>query len=282
MGSLENQVALITGGASGLGLAIVERFLEEGAKVVVLDKSEVGLGALEERRDPRVVGVAGDVRSMTDNLQAVEACVEHFGRLDCAIGNAGIWDFNAAIVDLAQDLLAPGFDEVFQTNVLGYLNLAKAALPALVESKGSITYTLSNAAFHPAGGGALYTASKHAVVGLVKQLAYEFAPNVRVNGVAPGAIPTNLRGPKSLGLHDAEFPVAMFREVAPGLLPVGCLPGGEDYAGAYVLFASRRDHVPSTGTVLNHDGGFSAAGLDRCRAGDDLPEKLGIKQELQS
>src|SRR3546814_13245073 len=84
-------------------------------------------------------------------------------------------------------------DELFGVNVKGYVLLAKASLPALVRSGGSLVYTVSNAGFDPAGGGVLYTASKHAVVGLIRQLAFEFAPPVRVNGVAPGPIDTALR-----------------------------------------------------------------------------------------
>lgn len=270
MARLNDEMVLISGGASGLGLAIVQRFIEEGASVGVLDKSADALESLRQQYGDQIVTVEGDVRSYASNEKAVAKCVSHFGKLDCVIGNAGIWDYNISLVDLEPDLLQQSFDELFQVNVLGYLNLAKAALRHLVHSKGSIIYTLSNAAFHPAGGGAIYTATKHSVVGLVKQLAYELAPHVRVNGVAPGIIPTRLKGPDSLGMAQAEFPVEMFSRMAPEVLPVGLMPSCEDYTGAFVFFASRRDNVPATGTVLNHDGGFNAAGLTQPRAGDDL------------
>lgn len=279
MGALENQIALVSGGASGLGLAIVERFVEEGARVAVLDKSVDRLDELAERLPDSVTVIAGDVCSLDDNQRAVRICLEAYDRLDCAIGNAGIWDYGTALVDIPACSLETGFDELFHVNVLGYLNMAKAALSALVSSRGSLIYTLSNAAFHPAGGGVLYTATKHAVVGVVKQLAHELAPHVRVNGVAPGAIPTSLKGPESLGLEDAKFPVDMFRDMVPKLLPIGVLPECHDYAGAYVFFACRRDHIPVTGTILNNDGGYSAIGLVSGRGGDDLPDRLNVEKD---
>src|SRR3546814_8711362 len=77
---------------------------------------------------------------------------------------------------------------MFAIIVKGYILAAKAALPALYKSKGSAIFTVSNAGFYPGGGGVLYTAGKHAVIGLVKQLAHEWGPRIRVNGIAPGGI----------------------------------------------------------------------------------------------
>ncbi len=280
MGRLDGQVVLVTGGASGLGAAIVERCITEGANVGVLDRSATGCDALSARLGERVVCVAGDVRTYQANERAVAACVNRFGRLDTAIGNAGIWDYSVPLVDLPADTLASAFDELFQVNVLGYLLLAKAALGPLVQSRGALTYTVSNAGFWPSGGGPLYTATKHAVVGLVRQLAFEFAPHVRVNGVAPGAIDTQLKGPASLGMEERRFPGAAMAERAPGFVPIGRMPTPAEYAGAYVFFACREDNVPATGTVLNHDGGFGVRGLGPTpRGGDDLAAKLGLAED---
>lgn len=272
---LENQSVLITGGASGLGLAIVERFIEEGARIAVLDRSAEGCATLESRFGDAVVAIAGDVRSVEDNEKAVAQCVNAFGKLDCAIGNAGIWDFNLSLVDMPGEKLPDAFDELFRINVLGYINLAKAAMKPLVQSNGSMIFTVSNAGFYPAGGGVLYTATKHAVVGVIRQLAYEYAPHVRVNGVAPGAISTQLKGPASLDMQDRTIPGADFERGAAGFVPLARMPTPAEYAGAYVFFASRQDNVPSTGTILNHDGGFGIRGLGPVpRGGDGLPDKL--------
>ena len=274
---LKDQSVLITGGASGLGLAIVERFVAEGARLAVLDRSAEGCAELESRFGDVITTFVGDVRSLQDNEAAVAQCVKSFGKLDCVIGNAGIWDFNLPLVDLPADKLADAFDELFQINVLGYINLARAALKQLVQAKGSMIFTVSNAGFLPAGGGVLYTATKHAVVGVIRQLAYECAPHVRVNGVAPGAISTQLRGPRSLDMQARTIPGAAFEKGAANFVPLGKMATPAEYAGAYVFFASREDNVPSTGAILNHDGGFGVRGIGAVpRGGDDLLDKLNI------
>ena len=132
MGTLDGEVVLISGGASGLGRAIVARFLEEGARLAVFDRSAERLEELVAGDADRIEAVVGDVRSIADNQRAVDACVARFGKLDCAIGNAGIWDYSVSLDDLPADRIDDAFDELFQVNVKGYLNLAKAALPALV------------------------------------------------------------------------------------------------------------------------------------------------------
>jgi cis-2,3-dihydrobiphenyl-2,3-diol dehydrogenase len=264
---------LITGGASGLGAAIVARFLEEGARVGVLDRSEAHLRDLAGRFNA-VVTSHGDVRSLADNERAVKAVVERFGGLDVFVGNAGIWDFGRSLVDLPPDKIDAAFDEVIGVNVKGYLLGAKAALPALASSGGTMIFTVSNAGFYPDGGGPLYTASKHAAVGLVRQLAFELAPHIRVNGVAPGAIPTDLRGPASLGMEERSIASVPLAEALKGVLPLDEVPAPDDYTGAYVYLASRRDSGVATGTIVNIDGGFGARGVGRTRGGDRLLERL--------
>lgn len=276
---LRDEVILISGGASGLGRAVVDRLLEEGARVGVLDRSARGLAELAAARGDAVVGVEGDVRSLADNRRAVAACVSRFGKLDCAIGNAGIWDFSTDLLALPDEAVDRAFDEVFHINVKGYLLLAKAALEALVESRGSMIFTISNAGFYPDGGGPLYTASKHAAVGLVRQLAFELAPRVRVNGVAPGGISTDLRGPDSLGMAQRSIADIDLARTAPERVPIGLLPAARDYAAAYVFFACRADNVPATGSILNYDGGFGIRGLRRTMGGRDLPERIAARDE---
>ena len=272
---LGGQVAIVTGGASGLGKAIVERFVREGARVAVLDRSEDGCAELTSALGDSVHCVIGDVRSIADNHRLVEACVKRFGKLDCAVGNAGIWDYNATLARLPSDKLSDVFHELFDINVLGYMAIAKASLKPLVASHGSMIYTVSNAGFLSGGGGMLYTASKHAVVGMIRQLAWELAPHVRVNGVAPGAIATRLRGPETLDMHERVFPGDAMSAAADSFVPIGHMPTAAEYAGAYVFFACREDNVPATGTILNHDGGFGVRGLGATpRGGGSLLDDL--------
>lgn len=275
MGVLQGEVALVTGGASGLGRAIVARFVEEGARVAVVDRSADKLRDLHDEFGTAVVTHAGDVRSLADNKAAVALAVERFGKLDCAIGNAGIWDYSVTLDDMADEQIDAAFDELFGVNVKGYLMLAKAALPALVRSKGSLVYTVSNAGFDPAGGGVLYTASKHAVVGVIRQLAFEFAPAVRVNGVAPGPIDTDLRGPAALGLSDKAISSVDLPKVAAPVVPLARVPATAEYAGSYVYFASRRDSAPATGGVLICETGIGVRGIGIVSAGTGLVSKYG-------
>ncbi|MEM7221057.1 MAG: SDR family NAD(P)-dependent oxidoreductase [Pseudomonadota bacterium] len=282
--SLHDEAILITGGASGLGRAIVERLLAAGARVAVFDRAPPAIDELREANagawgEGRLIAHSGDVRSYADNAAAVAACVDTFGRLDCAIANAGIWDFNKPLVDLAPDALDDAFDELFHVNVKGGLLLARAALAALVDSRGSLLFTVSNAGFYSAGGGPLYTATKHAVVGLIRQLAFELGPHVRVNGVAPGAIDTNLRGAAALGQAERVIPGARLQASMPDLSPVGVMPSAHEYAAAYAFFADRENNVPATGVVLNFDGGWGVRGIGQVRQGDALPEKLGIDRD---
>ncbi|GAA3233367.1 3-(cis-5,6-dihydroxycyclohexa-1,3-dien-1-yl)propanoate dehydrogenase [Dactylosporangium siamense] len=255
MGWLEGQAVLVTGAGSGLGRAIVDRFVAEGARVLAFDRSAEKLTAVKAEHAAAVEVVAGDVRSPHDNQHAVETAVEAFGRLDTFIGNAGLWDFNGSLLDTPADRLDQGFDELFGVNVKGYLLGAKAAAPALRESGGSVVLTLSNAAFFPAGGGPLYVASKHAGVGLVRQLAYELAPEVRVNAVAPGGMDTDLRGPESLGLATTRIGQAFpINDVMRQASALHIAPGAEDYVGAYVLLAAKAQSSTITGAVIDASG----------------------------
>lgn len=282
MSILRGEVALITGGASGLGRAIVDRFVEEGAKVVVFDRAKERLEMIEDRHDQSVAVCAGDVRSASDMQKGVDLAVRRFGKIDCAIGNAGIWDYNTSLDDMPAATIDQAFDEMFHVNVKGYLHLAKAALPALVRSKGALVFTVSNAGFDPNGGGCLYTASKHAVVGLIRQLAFEMAPSVRVNGVAPGPIDTDLRGPQALGLQDTPISSINLAELAPAAVPLARVPAPEEYAGAYVFYASRHDSMPATGGVLACETGIGVRGIGVTSGGAGLEQKYMHGEETAS
>ncbi len=269
---LDGLVTLITGGASGLGRAVAERFVAEGGSVVVLDRSESKLAELTARYKGRIHAVVGDVRDLDAHKRAVAEATSAFGRLDVLVGNAGIWDYGCALVDLPENAIDAAFDELIGINVKGYLFAAKAALPALVASRGSMIFTVSNAGFYPDGGGPLYTASKHAAVGLIRQLAFECAPHVRVNGVAPGAIATDLRGPRALDMANRSIGEVLVADMMKGKLPIDRLPAPEDYAAAFVFFAAAAESGQATGSIVNIDGGFAARGVARVRGGDSLTE----------
>ena len=270
MGWLDSKVALVTGGASGLGRTIVERFVQEGARVAILDRARERSEALASQLGSNVAAIVGDVTMLADNRRAVDETVRRFGKLDCFVGNAGIWDFNMSVADLPDDRIGTAFDELFGVNVKGYLLGAKAAYRELAKTRGCIIYTVSNAGFYPCGGGPLYTASKHAVVGLIRQLAYELAPKIRVNGVAPGAIPTDLRGPKSLEMAERSIASIPLKEAVERGLPLGKLPEPRDYTGSYVLLASPENSSTATGGVIICEGGIGIRGFVDAAGGRNL------------
>lgn len=273
---LTGEVVLITGGASGLGRALVDRFVAEGAHVAVLDKSAERLQQMESDHGDSVLGIVGDVRSLEDQKQAASRCVAKFGKIDTLIPNAGIWDYSMALVDLPEESIDAAFDEVFHINVKGYIHAVKACMPALVASRGNVIFTISNAGFYPNGGGPLYTAAKHAIVGLVRELAFELAPYVRVNGVGPGGINSDLRGPSSLGMGGKAISTLPLADMLKSVLPIGRMPEAEEYTGAFVFFATRGDAAPATGALLNYDGGLGVRGFFSGAGGNDLLEKLNI------
>ncbi|GAB6919765.1 3-phenylpropionate-dihydrodiol/cinnamic acid-dihydrodiol dehydrogenase [Rhodococcus erythropolis] len=270
---LKDEVVLVTGGCAGLGRAIVDRFVCEGARVAVLDRSVAGLEELRAAHGDAVVAVEGDVRYLDSHKETVAKCVETFGKLDCYIGNAGVWDYSTALVEIPEDRLDEAFDEMYSINVKGYLLGVKAALGALYASRGSVIFTVSNAGFYPAGGGALYTGAKHAIVGMVKQLAYELGPHIRVNGIAPGGLGgSDLRGLKALDLAEVSLSKVPLGDMLKDILPTGQMASAEESTGAYVFFATRSETVPLTGSVLNYDGGIGVRGMSEANRGDLLDQ----------
>jgi len=256
MGWLDGQVALVTGGGSGIGRAVVARFIAEGARVGVMERVATRAEQLRSEFGDKVIGIAGDVANLADNKRAVAETVHAFGQLDVFVGNAGIFDVYASVADLPEEQLAQAYDELFGVNVKGVIFGVRAALPELRKTQGSVVLTASVAGLNSGGGGALYTASKHAVVGLIRELAVELAPDVRVNGVAPGGTMTDLRGLQSLGNDDrSQFANPGVEERLRGGNPMHLALMPDDLAGAYLFLASRANAHAITGTILTVDGG---------------------------
>src|SRR5262245_57880887 len=121
MGWLDGQVALVTGGGSGIGHAIVARFIGEGARLGVLDRVPARIDTLQAKFGKSLVAIGGDVVRLADNKRAVAATVDAFGRLDIFVGNAGVFDRAIPLADIPEDTLARACDEPFDVNVKGYL-----------------------------------------------------------------------------------------------------------------------------------------------------------------
>lgn len=248
MGWLDGTTALVTGAGSGIGAAVTRRFVEEGARVVACDVVAERLAALQSDLGDAVVTAHADVRKPVDNHRVVALALERFGKLDTFVGNAGIWDGKRRLSDLSDEELEAGFDEVFALDVKGYFLGAKAARAAVAAARGSMVFTLSTSSYYVGGGGPIYIAAKHATLGLVRGLAYEFAPEIRVNGVAPSGTPTAMANPQSIGGQSSGTP----RATPNNLLRLQV--AADDHAGAYVLLASKYGRN-MTGTVIDSDGG---------------------------
>jgi len=283
MGALEGEVALVTGGGSGIGRAVVDRYIEEGARVGIVDIVQERLSEVAATHGDSVTCILGDVTKLEDNRRAIRQTVEVFGKLDVFVANAGLGDAFREIVDIPEEDVAKVYDEIFDLNVKAVILGSRVAVPELLKTEGSIIVTLSNSSFYPDGGGVMYIASKHAALGVVRQLAHEFAPFIRVNGVSPGATKTDIRMPMSFGLdergqrirthtHPSNADAAVER-----VTPLRMHAAPADHAGAYVLVASRRDGRAMTGSVVKTEAGLGVRGLRRVRGGDDLKKRvLGV------
>ena len=256
-GWLQGKRGLVVGAGSGIGRAVVSAFRAEGAKVAVLERDS---GKCERLRQelPDVPVVEGDAVTREANERAVAAAVDAFGGLDTLVNCVGIFDFYKGLSDIDAGDLSSAFDEMFRTNVLSHLQSVKAAVPALRAAAGSsIVLTESTSSYHPGRGGALYVSAKFAVRGLVATLAHELAPQIRVNGVAPGGtLNTDLRGLASLGLEDARLDdnPDRARDLA-ARAPLNVALTGEDHAWSFVFLASGRSRG-ITGETVHPDGGF--------------------------
>lgn len=263
MQMLEDHVVLITGAGSGLGLGLARYFLEDGARVALFEIASAKVESLRAEFGDQALIVQGDVTKVEDILACKAAIAERFGVLDAVVGAHGIFDGMVRLKDTPIEKIGALFDEVFHINVKGNILLARAFVDMLEARDGAIVLTASSAAYAADGGGLIYSASKGAVRSVVNQLAFEFSPRVRVNGVAPSGIANSqLRGPEALGMQNqlqSDIPKDMFldkfRELA--LLPE--LPTPEDHGPMYAFLASRHNKIMTGQTVLADQGVLNRA-----------------------
>jgi NAD(P)-dependent dehydrogenase (short-subunit alcohol dehydrogenase family) len=253
MGQLEGKVAIVTGAASGIGLATAELFLSEGARVALVDKEQTSLGRLREAlSSDRAIYLAADVSSAAETEHYVRAAASRFGRIDVAVLNVGIAGELTSIADSTVE----NFDRVIAVNVRGtWLGLHNVIPEMRKSGGGSIVITASTAGFRAgAPNRAPYVTSKHAVVGLMRSAAAECAPfGIRVNSVSPGGVDTPMTA--SIKEIFGEEKAAAIRAQFESTIPLKRLASPAEIAEAILFFASDRSRY-CTATNLMVDGGL--------------------------
>ncbi len=263
----KEKIALITGGASGIGRASALRFASEGASIVIADIN--GQEAQLVAREIEALGgvclvVQADVTSEPDNARAVSETIERFGRLDVVFANAGIGGG-----DRVADLALERWQAVIDTNLLGVFLTCKQSIPALIESGGGaiVNMASSMAGWDATEQGAAYMASKEAVVGLTRSLAVQLGGHgIRVNAICPGVIQTPMG--RAAGLTDAEI-AARYRRFAQRI-PLRRVGQPEDVAAA-VAFLASDDARHITGSTLLIDGGQTLQSWSNAPEGEAYP-----------
>jgi 3-oxoacyl-[acyl-carrier protein] reductase len=241
---LKDRVAIVTGGGSGFGAAICRRFVEEGAKVVLVDcRADRGDAIAGEIG---AIFVEADVASDADARRMIATAVEHFGRLDIVVNNAGAPQAPTPIADTDEH----DFDRLMAVNAKAIALAAKHAVPILRRQGGGVILnTVSVAAIRPRPNLAAYNASKGAALVLSKSLAIELAPDrIRVNAVCPGPADTPMLATFVGGESEAHR-AAFLQSIPLGRL---CAPG--DVASTMVFLASDEASF-ITGAVIEVDGG---------------------------
>jgi NAD(P)-dependent dehydrogenase (short-subunit alcohol dehydrogenase family) len=243
---------VITGGAGSIGLATAQVFLDEGARVVLVDRHADRLAEAAASLAPaEVQSITADVTCVADIQRLVQCAIEHCGRIDVLFSNAGTFGGVASIEHFAEDI----FDAVYRVHVRGAFLLAKYAVPHMPRGS-SIVITSSIVGTRGDPGAYAYVTAKHAQVGLMRCLAKDLAPRgIRVNTVHPGPIDNDFQHHVEAGLSKAmgRDATAFFDDI----IPLGRHGRALEIAEAVLYLASDRSSF-TTGSLLMADGGLSA------------------------
>ena len=249
---LNGKSIVVTGASSGMGKAIVERFAKEGARIIAVARRKERLEELAEQLKDSggtVIPFVGDVSRQETVEAAIDLAVEKFGRLDVLINNAGIMDDMSPIGDVKTEKI----DQVFAVNVYGPMYAMRKAVRVFLDQGdgGNIINVASFGALRTAAG-AVYGASKAALVSLTKNTAYMYMPNgIRCNAIAPGGIATEISASMGMPNMNGYNRIKNVMATAPA-------PGSADQIASAALFLASEDSGYVNGDVLLVDGGWAA------------------------
>lgn len=251
---LSGRTALITGAGSGMGRAMALTFARNGAEIMVCDliaeRVEETIALIEADSGKAYPGI-GDVSDEAAVEAIVAAAIERWGRIDILCNNAGVMDRMQFLGDVSTEL----WRKIFSVNVDGVFFMLRAVLPHMQRAKrGCIVNTASEAGLRGGGAGGAYVASKHAVVGLTKSVAWNHAPDgIRCNAICPGATDTNITG----GLGVDYFDAGGFARALPVMGLCERFSGPQAQANAALFLVSDMAYFVN-GAIVPVDAGWSA------------------------
>ncbi|CRZ33469.1 NAD(P)-dependent dehydrogenase (short-subunit alcohol dehydrogenase family) [Herbinix hemicellulosilytica] len=249
---LKDKVAIVTGAASGMGKAIAIRFAKEGAKVVLSDINQPALDevvAQIKSENGEALGITADVAKKEDTDNLVDLTVKTYSTVDILVNNAGIMDNFVPVAELSDEL----WDKVIGINTTGPMRLIRKCMPIFLKNgKGIIINNASIGGLFGSRAGAAYTASKHALIGLTKNIGFQYANlGIRCNAIAPGGVITNIQttmdNPDKFGKERAMSGSANNPRFAQA-----------DEIAHIAVFLASDDSSFVNGAVITADGGWTA------------------------